>query len=271
MFYFAASLMHQGVLLVTVRKPFDIGDRIHVSNPDVDTAPDGTSAWFVENISLFATTLRFATTNEVATIANGNLANSRIVNAARSPRMLCYAYMKFGIDVSYEKVQFFRETLESFIKARPREWISLCGFRVTKLHADLGYVEYVIVLQHRESWQNIVAMLESKAEVQSFCLEVSKKLNMRYVAPPLPVELGFDDDAQIPSLLNAMMGQHNNNTTMGQHNTTMGPQHQLPHPLQPAEQRSPHHKKVNTMDNSVAAVKAVQEMFRKKKEKSKKI
>jgi hypothetical protein len=238
MFYFVASL--QGVIVVTVSKPFDIGDIIHISNPNIDTDPDGTSAWFVENIFLFATTLRFVRTNEVATIANGNLANSHTVNAARSPRMLCRAHKKFGIDVSYEKIQFFRETLESFIKARPRELISLCGFRVTKLHADLGYVEYVIALQHRKKWQNIVAMLNSKTEVQSFCLEVSKKLNMRNVAPPLPVELGFDDDAQIPSLMNAMMGQ----------NTTMGPQHQLPHPLQPSEQRSPLHKEVNTMETS---------------------
>ena len=108
----------QGVLLVTVRKPFDIGDRIHISRPENDTAPDGSMAWFVENITLYATTVRFAATNEVATIANGNLANTRIINAARSPRMVCSIYMKFGINVPFEKLQFFRETLEEFIKVR---------------------------------------------------------------------------------------------------------------------------------------------------------
>jgi len=242
----AVSKFTEGVLLVTVRKPFDIGDRIHISRPENDTAPDGSMAWFVENITLYATTVRFAATNEVATIANGNLANTRIINAARSPRMVCSIYMKFGINVPFEKLQFFRETLEEFIKARPREWIQLCAFRLTKMHADLGFVEYVLVLQHREPWQNIVAMLNAKAEASSFCLEVSKKLNMRYVAPPLPIKLGFDEDS--PMELPLMM------------------------PLQPSDKDVPLpiHKKTNTMDNSEAAVRLLHDLFApKKKDKSK--
>lgn len=35
------------------------------------------------------------------------------------------------------------------------------------------------------------AIGESKAEVSSFCLELSKKLEMRYLSPPLPVDLAF--------------------------------------------------------------------------------
>jgi hypothetical protein len=44
-------------------------------------------------------------------------------------------------------------------------------------------------LQHRESWQNIGAILTSKADLTSFTLELSKQLGMRYDAPPLPVTL----------------------------------------------------------------------------------
>jgi hypothetical protein len=33
------------------------------------------------------------------------------------------------------------------------------------------------------------ALLQSKAILQSFCLELQKKLNMRYQSPPLPVDL----------------------------------------------------------------------------------
>jgi len=114
------------------------------------------------------------------------------------------------------------------------------------MHADLGFVEYVLVLQHREPWQNIVAMLNAKAEASSFCLEVSKKLNMRYVAPPLPIKLGFDEDS--PMELPLMM------------------------PLQPSDKDVPLpiHKKTNTMDNSEAAVRLLHDLFApKKKDKSK--
>lgn len=54
----------------------------------------------------------------------------------------------------------------------------------------------------REAWQNVVALLVSKAHVASFCLELSKKLDMKYQSPPLPVDLAVvnrgskDDDNQ---------------------------------------------------------------------------
>ena len=49
----------------------------------------------------------------------------------------------------------------------------------------------MVTLIHRESWQNVLSIFESKAEVASFCLELSKKLGMRYESPPLPVDLSI--------------------------------------------------------------------------------
>jgi hypothetical protein len=46
-----------------------------------------------------------------------------------------------------------------------------------------------MLLKHRDSWQNIGVVMQSKADVTSFCLELTKKLDMRYHSPPLPVEL----------------------------------------------------------------------------------
>jgi hypothetical protein len=93
--------------------------------------------------------------------------------------------------VPYEKVQLFKRAVETFVKDRPREWLSLAGFRATRVEQDQGFIEYVIVLMHRESWQNIGPILNSTADVSSFCLELSKKLGMRYTAPPLPVNLSM--------------------------------------------------------------------------------
>jgi hypothetical protein len=100
--------------------------------------------------------------------------------------------MKFGVDVSYEKVQIFKKTVERFVKDRPREWVSLVAFRAGAVEQDLGFIKYSIVLQHWESWQNIAAILNSKAEVTSFSLEVAKQLGCRYTAPPLPVNLNLN-------------------------------------------------------------------------------
>lgn len=39
-----------GILFVLLRRPFDIGDRIHVSPVDEDSNRDGSSTWFVEKV-----------------------------------------------------------------------------------------------------------------------------------------------------------------------------------------------------------------------------
>jgi small-conductance mechanosensitive channel len=118
----ASSKAFEGILLILLRRPFDIGDRIHVSDVNSDTSAGGSASWFVQDVvcihgkteatlrsatdlfsltflaqDLFTTTVRFATTNEVATLANGSLASSRIINCKRSPKAVRFVYMKFGV------------------------------------------------------------------------------------------------------------------------------------------------------------------------------
>jgi len=185
----AASKYFEGLLLIFNRRPYDIGDRIATSAPMKDTSGDGSSTWFVDKVTLFTTTVRFATTNEVATYSNGSLAPLRIINANRSPKAILYLVIKFGLETPFQRIKVFRTAVENFINARPREWVGLIGFRATRVEADMGFIEYKIVGEHREAWQNIGAILESKADLASFCLEVTKKLGMRYESPPMPVNL----------------------------------------------------------------------------------
>eukprot|EP00569_Conticribra_weissflogii_P016015 CAMPEP_0171396716 /NCGR_PEP_ID=MMETSP0880-20121228/4780_1 /TAXON_ID=67004 /ORGANISM="Thalassiosira weissflogii, Strain CCMP1336" /LENGTH=1178 /DNA_ID=CAMNT_0011910401 /DNA_START=156 /DNA_END=3692 /DNA_ORIENTATION=+ len=196
----AASNYFEGLLLIFLRRPYDIGDRIALSLPFLDTNPDGSSTWFVEKVSLFTTTVRFATTNEVATYSNGSIAPMRIINANRSPKAIIHILMKFWLETPFQRIKVFRTALENFVNARPREWVALVGFRATRVEADFGYVEYRIICQHREAWQNIGPILQSKADLSSFSLEVSKKLDLRYVSPPMPVKLtapGFNHSGLI--------------------------------------------------------------------------
>lgn len=172
-----------------LQKPYDIGDRIHISSPNQENDRDGSAGWFVDKVDLYSTTVRFATTNEVATYSNGSLASQKVINGARSPNAIVYIRMKFGIDVEFSAVDVFQKSVESFVKARNREWLVLLAIRVTRIEADLGFVEYTIVLQHTASWQDVGMILQSKAALSRYCLEVAKKLEMRYEAPPLPVSL----------------------------------------------------------------------------------
>ena len=122
--------------------PYDIGDRISVSDPESDTNSNGSMTWFVEDLGLYCTTVRLAATNgaschvciviilspsdhcshsfihslihyiEVATYSNGSLANSRIINANRSPQAVVSILCKFSVNVNYNRVQLFKKATE---------------------------------------------------------------------------------------------------------------------------------------------------------------
>lgn len=197
----ASSKYFEGLLLIVVQRPYGIGDRISISNSEIPSDAGGAQGWIVEDVTLFTTTLALAATSERATIANGVIAKSRIINMARSPNAVVYVKMRFGTETPYTKIQIFRSSVEKFVQVRPKEWGRLLGFRVSKIESDLAYIEYSICLQHREGWQNIVPILNSRNTMHSYCLELSKKLDMRYKSPHLPVDLnilrGLGDASQL--------------------------------------------------------------------------
>ena len=135
-----------------VQRPYGIGDRINISNPEQEANSAGAQGWIVDDVTLFTTTIYLAGTNEKATISNGTLAKSRIINGARSHKAIIVLPVKFGSHSQFQRVEIFKGAVEKFVNARPREWIRLISIRANRVEADLGFVEYSVTLQHREPW-----------------------------------------------------------------------------------------------------------------------
>ena len=173
--------------MVLVRKPYDVGDRIAVSGVENDVSGNGSSGWVVKDLDLYKTTVIFGTTGEEATYSNGSLASSRIINHNRSPKGVLNFLVRFGIDVNKDKIKAFGKAVEQFVKDRPREWLAFSAFRLSAVEPNQGYVEYKVIMQHRESWQQIGALLNSKADVQLFAYELSKEMGMGYENPATPI------------------------------------------------------------------------------------
>lgn len=196
------------MLFILVQRPYGVGDRVHLSNPQLETNIDGSSGWVVEKVSLYTTSLYWGATNERATIANGSISNLRVINANRSPHAQLFVNMKFAIDTPYEKIVIFKAAVEQFLKDRPREWLSFVGFRPTEVAVERSFINYVTVAQHRSGWQDIGQILTSKAELVTYELEVAKQLEMSYSCPPLPVDLTMKGSASelTPEALKAQAG-----------------------------------------------------------------
>lgn len=123
----------KGLLFILVRRPYQIGDGIALSDVNRDTPGTGSPHWIVESVDLFTTRVVYLLTLERATLNNGSLANCRVVNSTQSPHAWLYVFLKFPVSVSFEKLQMFQRALEQYIKDRPREWLSFTQFRATRV------------------------------------------------------------------------------------------------------------------------------------------
>ncbi len=159
---------------------------------DQPTSWDGSTEWIVRDINLFTTTVVFAYTNEIATLSNGSIANSRVMNGARSLPAIVYVTLRFGVDTSLDKIDIFREALSQYVERRPREWTKLLRITNRNVRADEGFVEYLVAFQHVNNWQHLDSIKASRSQAKFFCHELSKQLGMRYKSPPLPVDLNVD-------------------------------------------------------------------------------
>lgn len=135
------------------RRPFEVGEAFHVSDPNNDTDGAGSGWWMVKNVTLFTTTAVYVRTNELATLNNGALATSRIINASRSEHPCVSVSIMLPIDLPYAKLQIFKDAIEQYIRNRPREWVGLSAIRATNVDASQGFVQYSIVsLQRKEGF-----------------------------------------------------------------------------------------------------------------------
>lgn len=91
----------------------------------------------------------------------------------------------------YEKVKIFHEALENFVRNRPREWIGLSSFRAAEVNANLAYIEYMVCIDHRESWAYWTQVKTSQSDLMGFGVELAKKLDIVYKQPTLPIDLNL--------------------------------------------------------------------------------
>jgi len=185
----ASSDYFRGLLFILVQRPYDIGDRINVNGIETEADANGSAGWIVKDVTLYHTTVIYGKTQEYATYSNGALSQLRIINSARSPRAQLQFVIKFGIDVPHATIDEFQNELKAFVKSKPREWLAFTGFWLTNIEADQGFVAYKIMLQHRDSWQNLAALTTALADVRQYAVNLSKQKGMQYKSPPLPVEM----------------------------------------------------------------------------------
>jgi len=189
-----------GVLLIADRRPYDIGDRIVINSPTSDDAFQPGITWFVEDVNLSYTTLRFAATNEVATITNGSLAQLRIHNGNRDQNALVTVPLFFQVTTTHEEVMQFYHTVEAFINENDQAWKRIKFFRTESLNTALGYIEYRLRVEHVHSHQATPKIMIHKGELMRFCLHEMLKRDIHAITSHSPIDLYIEKGQGIQDL-----------------------------------------------------------------------
>mmetsp|Transcript_4935 Transcript_4935/g.10434 ORF Transcript_4935/g.10434 Transcript_4935/m.10434 type:complete len:1124 (-) Transcript_4935:3102-6473(-) len=179
----SAAKFLEGFFLIAMQRPYDLGDRICVTSAQLAGEPDVGENWFVEDVNLFTTTLRYAPTNTISTINNGSIANSRIINFARSRRAMVNLTLLFRTNASAKQIHLFRTALERYVKDNPRVWSSVVVFVIANIDPDTEVAEYKLRVQHQKSWQDMASVLINKGELLQFCITLMTKLGVAYDSP----------------------------------------------------------------------------------------
>mmetsp|Transcript_32345 Transcript_32345/g.78322 ORF Transcript_32345/g.78322 Transcript_32345/m.78322 type:complete len:1238 (-) Transcript_32345:93-3806(-) len=180
----SAAKLIEGMIMIAVRRPYDLGDRIAIVQPtgapDDSGDPGYHDTWFVEDVNLFTTTLRLSRTNEISTVNNGSIANTRIVNHGRSLNALVNIELPMSIEVLHDQVQIVQSALQQYIRDNPRVWACLVNFRITKVEPFNGLIVYSARVQHVKSWQDLLPVMQARGELEKFCTEILFKLGIHF-------------------------------------------------------------------------------------------
>jgi len=179
----SAAKMIEGMIMIAVRRPFDLGDRISIVDysgaPDNSGDPGYHDTWIVEDCNLFTTTLRLSRTNEVSTVTNGSIANTRIVNHGRSINALVNISLPMRLDTTNDQVQIVKSAIEQYIRDQ-RGWTALLNFRITKVDPAYNLLVYSARIQHTKSWQDLLPVLQARGDLDKFCTEILIKLDIYF-------------------------------------------------------------------------------------------
>jgi len=72
----------------------------------------------------------------------------------------------------------------------------------------------MVRVTHRSNWNEVLPMKRSLAEVRAFCLELSKKMDIRYKSPPLPVNLTMEKGDDASSVVSSILAKGKEDITL---------------------------------------------------------
>jgi hypothetical protein len=83
--------------------------------------------------------------------------------------------------INHEKLDSFRQQVENYVSDRRRIYDGFVFFRCDELDTMKESASFRLRVRHRRAWQDFPLILNNRAELMWFCMEVGKELDINYI------------------------------------------------------------------------------------------
>ncbi|KAJ5347078.1 uncharacterized protein N7506_000331 [Penicillium brevicompactum] len=186
---FVFSVTAQEVLgsciFLFVKHPFDIGDRVEVSD----------KPFIVDRISLLFTVFRNVTDSRVTQVPNNILNSLWVDNFTRANAMHEQLTVPVAFDTSFAEVQLLRQEMENFVRDKenyrdfqPDVDIELGGV------GDMDKLQLRVDIRHKSNWSNETVRAARRSKFLCALVLAVRKVQVRAPGVAAPEEAAEGDD-----------------------------------------------------------------------------
>lgn len=172
-----------------VKHPFDIGDRVDISD----------KSYVVERISLLYSVLRNVSDHRLTQVPNNVLNGLWIDNLTRANAMHEQLSVPVAFDTSFAEIQALREEMEDFVrdKDNSRDFQPDIDVEVIGV-GDLDKLELRVDIRHKSNWSNETVRAARRSKFMCALVLAMRKIPIRGPGAAAPEETkpedGEDDD-----------------------------------------------------------------------------
>ncbi|KAJ5698383.1 hypothetical protein N7462_000388 [Penicillium macrosclerotiorum] len=183
----AAEVLGSCVFLF-VKHPFDIGDRVDVSD----------KPYIVERISLLYTVFRNVNDHRLTQVPNNILNSLWVDNFTRANAMHEKLTVNVAFDTSFAEIEALREEMELFVRDKEncRDFQPDINIEVLGVGDSLDKVQIRVDIRHKSNWANEVVRATRRSKFMCALILAMRKLKIRAPGTLREEKEGDDDSDQ---------------------------------------------------------------------------
>ncbi|KAJ5711482.1 hypothetical protein N7488_005638 [Penicillium malachiteum] len=171
-------------IFLFVKHPFDIGDRVDVSDKD----------YIVERISLLFTVFRSVQDHRLTQVPNNILNSLWVDNLTRANAMHERLTVPVAFDTTFAEIEALRDEMEIFVRDKDNSRDFQPDFNIEVLGVgDLDKLQLQVDIRHKSNWANETVRASRRSKFMCALVLAIRKLKIRAPGAAAPEEESKDD------------------------------------------------------------------------------